>query len=76
MVKGPFYNTKDRKETIILDNILTTKATAIKGPYIYIKSSIDTIPAYMIRETIMKVAIKLNISYKGEIIKYRIKTIR
>ena len=61
MAREPFYYIKDRKETTILDNILITRATAIRGPRIRIRPSTDTIPARIIRETIKEVAIRLNI---------------
>ena len=49
------------KETTIFNNILITRATAIRGPRIRIRSTIDTIPARIIRETTEKVAIRLGI---------------
>ena len=46
---------------MILDNILTLRATAIRGPPIRIRPSTDTIPTRIIRETIKEAAIRLNI---------------
>ena len=46
---------------MISDNILTARATAIRGPYIRIRPSTDIIPARIIRETIKEVAIRLSI---------------
>ena len=48
------------QETKILDDILTARATAIRGPRVRIKPSTNTIPAYIIRKTTKKAAIRLS----------------
>ena len=45
----------------MLDNILTARATAIRGPRIRIRPSTDTIPARIIRKTTKEATIRLSI---------------